>query len=99
MPLTIVRPSIIGATCSEPLVGWTDNLNGPTGLMIAVSPCRTYSVKACICAQVGKGMLTNMRGDTTGKADIVPVDVVSNLMIAAAWNRATQKCVHEPTHR
>jgi fatty acyl-CoA reductase len=35
--LRIVRPSIIGATCAEPLIGWTDNLNGPTGIFAAVN--------------------------------------------------------------
>ena len=36
LPLVIVRPSIIGATWKEPMPGWTDNLNGPTGLFVAV---------------------------------------------------------------
>ena len=32
LPLIIVRPSIIGAMWQDPLPGWTDNVNGPTGL-------------------------------------------------------------------
>lgn len=75
IPVTIVRPSIIGATCAEPLVGWVDNLNGPTGMFAAV----------------GKGILTNMCGDESAKADIVPVDLVVNTLICAAWHRATNK--------
>ena len=31
LPLAIVRPSIVVAAASEPIKGWIDNLNGPTG--------------------------------------------------------------------
>jgi len=31
IPLAIVRPSIVTAAAKEPLPGWIDNLNGPTG--------------------------------------------------------------------
>jgi len=37
LPLTIVRPSIVGASWKEPFPGWIDNYNGPSGLYIAVS--------------------------------------------------------------
>jgi len=72
LPVTIVRPSIIGATWREPLPGWVDNLNGPTGLFAAV----------------GKGILRSMCGNLNAVADIVPVDIVSNLLIVAGWHRA-----------
>jgi alcohol-forming fatty acyl-CoA reductase len=36
LPLIIVRPSIIGAIWKEPLPGWTDNINGPTGIFAGV---------------------------------------------------------------
>lgn len=36
LPLIIVRPSIVGSIWREPLPGWTDNVNGPTGLFAAV---------------------------------------------------------------
>uniref|UniRef100_A0AC35GLT0 Fatty acyl-CoA reductase n=1 Tax=Panagrolaimus sp. PS1159 TaxID=55785 RepID=A0AC35GLT0_9BILA len=35
LPVIIIRPSIIGAMWREPLPGWTDNLNGPTGIFTA----------------------------------------------------------------
>ncbi|GFO50602.1 fatty acyl-coa reductase [Plakobranchus ocellatus] len=35
LPVAIVRPSIVGASWSEPVPGWVDNLNGPTGLLVA----------------------------------------------------------------
>uniref|UniRef100_A0A9J2P8L0 Fatty acyl-CoA reductase n=1 Tax=Ascaris lumbricoides TaxID=6252 RepID=A0A9J2P8L0_ASCLU len=75
LPLIIVRPSIIGAMWREPLPGWTDNINGPTGIFAAC----------------GKGLLTNMCGNVHCKADIVPVDVVSNMLIVAAAYRATSR--------
>ena len=31
IPLAIVRPSIVTAAFKEPIPGWVDNLNGPTG--------------------------------------------------------------------
>ncbi|VDM11652.1 unnamed protein product [Wuchereria bancrofti] len=71
LPVIIVRPSIIGAMWRDPLPGWTDNYNGPTGIFAAC----------------GKGVLTNMCGSSSAKADIIPVDIVSNLMIVAAAHR------------
>jgi len=72
LPIIVIRPSIIGAMWREPLPGWTDNVNGPTGIF----------------AGVGKGVLTNMCGSTKSKADIIPVDIVSNMMIVASAHRA-----------
>jgi nucleoside-diphosphate-sugar epimerase len=31
IPLAIVRPTIVTAALREPIPGWVDNLNGPTG--------------------------------------------------------------------
>ena len=31
IPMAIVRPSIVTAALQEPMPGWVDNLNGPTG--------------------------------------------------------------------
>ncbi|WKY16342.1 hypothetical protein Q1695_001201 [Nippostrongylus brasiliensis] len=73
LPVIIIRPSIVGAMWKDPLPGWTDNINGPTGIFAAV----------------GKGVLTNMCGSTTSKADIIPVDIVANMIIVAAAHRAT----------
>lgn len=32
IPLAIVRPTIVTAAMKEPIPGWVDNLNGPTGI-------------------------------------------------------------------
>ena len=75
LPVAIVRPSIVLCSLNEPNPGWVDNWNGPTGLVSAV----------------GKGIFRTMMGNTQITADVVPVDVVINLMIAAAWRTATTK--------
>uniref|UniRef100_A0A0N5B4U2 Fatty acyl-CoA reductase n=1 Tax=Strongyloides papillosus TaxID=174720 RepID=A0A0N5B4U2_STREA len=71
LPAIIVRPSIIGACWKEPNPGWIDNYNGATGILFAV----------------GKGAIRVMPGDISCKADIIPVDIVSNMMIVCAHYR------------
>uniref|UniRef100_A0A1I7XBU8 Fatty acyl-CoA reductase n=1 Tax=Heterorhabditis bacteriophora TaxID=37862 RepID=A0A1I7XBU8_HETBA len=73
LPVVVIRPSIVGAMWGAPLPGWTDNINGPTGIFAAV----------------GKGVLTNMCGSVVSKADIIPVDIVANMIIVGAAHRAT----------
>ncbi len=34
LPLAIVRPSIVVAAWKDPVPGWVDNFNGPTGILI-----------------------------------------------------------------
>lgn len=74
LPVAIVRPSIVTAAWREPLRGWVDNLNGPTGLVVAV----------------GKGVMRTMLYDGNAIADLIPVDTVINLMITAAWSTGTR---------
>lgn len=73
IPVIIIRPSIVGAMWQGPVPGWTDNINGPTGIFTAV----------------GRGVLTNMCGSSESKADIIPVDIVANMIITAASYRAS----------
>lgn len=65
----IIRPSIVGASWQEPFPGWIDNFNGPSGVFIAA----------------GKGILRTMRASNDAVADLIPVDVVINLTLAAGW--------------
>lgn len=74
LPVAIVRPSIVVASWREPLPGWIDNLNGPTGLILAI----------------GKGLLRTLHVHTHCKADIVPVDITVNTMIASSYFAAKQ---------
>ncbi|XP_046651701.1 putative fatty acyl-CoA reductase CG5065 isoform X2 [Daphnia pulicaria] len=73
LPLAIVRPSMVTAAVQEPLPGWIDNFNGPSGTLAGTS----------------KGLIQIVRVDPELIADIIPVDFPINLMIAAAWDEAT----------
>lgn len=75
LPVAIVRPSIVSAAWKEPFPGWIDNLNGPAGIIVAG----------------GKGVLRTMLTHGEVAADIIPVDVVINLMISVAWYTATHR--------
>lgn len=72
LPLAIIRPSIVGSSWREPVPGWIDNYNGPSGLIVATS----------------KGLLRTMLGSSNAIADICPVDICVNMMIAIAWHTA-----------
>ncbi|KAK0166940.1 hypothetical protein PV327_004406 [Microctonus hyperodae] len=75
LPVAIVRPSIVLSSLREPVAGWVDNLNGPNGIIAAA----------------GKGFFRTMLCQEDAVADFVPVDVVINLMICAAWKTATHR--------
>lgn len=65
------------SSCREPVAGWVDNWNGPTGIIAAA----------------GKGFFRTMLCHENKIADLVPVDVVINLMICAAWRTATVRYI------
>lgn len=67
------RPAIVTSSVREPEVGWIDNLYGPTGVV----------------AGVGTGVLRTMHCDRDVIANIVPVDMTVNALIASAWDVAT----------
>lgn len=70
LPVGIMRPSIVVPIWKEPLPGWTDNINGPTGLLIGA----------------GKGVIRSMYCDSDSYADFLPVDIAVNAMMVATWN-------------
>ena len=39
LPVAILRPSIVVASWKEPIPGWVDNLNGPTGITDVINFC------------------------------------------------------------
>ncbi|KAB0791638.1 hypothetical protein PPYR_03438 [Photinus pyralis] len=65
LPVIISRPSIVIPVWQEPVPGWTDNINGPTGLLVAA----------------GKGVLRTMYCDSQGYADFIPVDIAVNALL------------------
>ena len=50
----------------------------------------TISYVIC-CLQIGKGILRTMHGNTDATCDIIPVDLATNLIIAAAWSLAIER--------
>ncbi|CAH0602077.1 unnamed protein product [Chrysodeixis includens] len=73
MPGMVLRPSIVIPIWQEPLPGWTDNINGPTGLLIGA----------------GKGVIRSMYCKSNSYADYLPVDVFINGIMIAAWSYIT----------
>lgn len=70
IPTLIVRPSIIIPILYEPVPGWTDNIHGPTGLLLAG----------------GSGVLRVMHCDKEANADFVPVDLLANALCISTFN-------------
>lgn len=70
LPVIILRPSIVIPIRYEPIPGWTDNINGPTGLLIGA----------------GKGVIRSMHCNSNGYGDYVPVDLAVNGVFIASWN-------------
>lgn len=63
----------VTAAMHEPVPGWVDNLNGPTGIFVAA----------------GKGVLRTMLCDIKNKAETIPVDKAINTIIAISHKVAT----------
>lgn len=72
LPMAIFRPGIVVSTWKEPLKGWIDNVYGPNG----------------ICAGALMGILGSLWCDENISANIVPVDMTINALLAVAWNTA-----------
>ncbi|KAJ0182959.1 hypothetical protein K1T71_000935 [Dendrolimus kikuchii] len=68
MPLGIFRPAIVTSTAKEPVKCWLDNMYGPTGVAVGSAT----------------GILRTIQCDESVTADIVPVDLVVNCLMAAA---------------
>lgn len=72
LPIGMFRPAIVTSSVREPVTGWIDNLYGPTGVV----------------AGVATGLLRTMHCDKDIIANIVPVDMTVNALIASAWDVA-----------
>ncbi|XP_055699174.1 putative fatty acyl-CoA reductase CG5065 [Phlebotomus papatasi] len=69
IPVCIVRPSIVTGSIKEPFPGWVDNVYGITGIMM----------------EIGRGTISSIMCDQKCIMDLIPVDIVSNTLITAAW--------------
>lgn len=72
--VAIVRPSIVGGAWREPERGFVDNFNGPTGAVLSLH----------------SGALQAMPGDGNLVTDMVPIDMVINMIICTGWFLATK---------
>jgi alcohol-forming fatty acyl-CoA reductase len=94
LPIVIVRPSIVTPAWKEPLPGWTDNVNGPSGRFKS----RRFSIsessnelRAGGVAGALAGVIRVIKLNPASVADIVPLDYPINMIIAAAWHKAMHK--------
>ncbi|XP_035773855.1 putative fatty acyl-CoA reductase CG5065 isoform X2 [Anopheles albimanus] len=71
LPIAIARPSIVTAAMREPLPGWGEGTNGPTGLLIGA----------------GRGVIRSMHCKPSYLADLMPVDLTMNGIIAIGKER------------
>ncbi|KAJ9586756.1 hypothetical protein L9F63_019655, partial [Diploptera punctata] len=74
LPVAIVRPAIVIGTAREPFAGWINNVYGPTGVVVGA----------------GIGLLRTMHCDRRVLAEVVPADMVTNMMLVTAWDLANQ---------
>lgn len=69
-------------TYLEPVPGWINNFYGPTGIVVAVA----------------LGVLRTLHCVGETKAQIVPVDMCVNSILAGAWDVATNKYDSPPVY-
>ncbi|KAF4518580.1 hypothetical protein B566_EDAN012407 [Ephemera danica] len=72
VPVVIFRPSIVISCSQEPLPGWNDNLNGPSGIVVGSS----------------MGIIRVTNCDVRMRSDFVPADLAINAIISSAWDAA-----------
>lgn len=65
------------SSLQAPFPGWIENLNGPSGVMVGA----------------GKGLLHVLHCAGDKRADMIPVDIAIDTLIAAAWDVAVDEGV------
>nr|XP_012134572.1 PREDICTED: putative fatty acyl-CoA reductase CG5065 [Megachile rotundata]XP_012134573.1 PREDICTED: putative fatty acyl-CoA reductase CG5065 [Megachile rotundata]XP_012134574.1 PREDICTED: putative fatty acyl-CoA reductase CG5065 [Megachile rotundata] len=75
LPMAIVRPSIIGSADKEPTPGWVDGVFGITAMVL----------------KVGTGNVTSLLCNPKLRVDLIPVDIVVDTLICAAWHSSMQQ--------
>jgi len=72
LPVSVVRPAIIGSTWREPFPDWIDNNSGIVPIVRAS----------------GRGNLRVLKGNPKSTAEIIPADSVVNTLLAVAWYKS-----------
>lgn len=75
LPATILRPSMITGAWNEPVPGWTISKNGPQGFLMGAS----------------KGVVRRLPIAQDLIYDYIPVDIVANTILVAAYNVGREK--------
>ncbi|KAL1455936.1 hypothetical protein WDU94_000701 [Cyamophila willieti] len=75
LPVIVVRPSIVVSTYQDPLKNWINNVYGATGVLFGAS----------------MGFLHVFFADPNAKADLMPVDLVGNAILASMWEVAERR--------
>ncbi|CAD6208193.1 GSCOCG00010446001-RA-CDS [Cotesia congregata] len=80
LPCVIARPSIVTPSWEEPVPGWVDSLNGPVGIIVGA----------------GKGVIRSVHCNGHYHAQLIPVDLAINALIAISQTIGTteQSMVH-----
>ncbi|XP_069691365.1 fatty acyl-CoA reductase wat-like [Periplaneta americana] len=74
LPVGVFRPAIGVGTYKEPIPGWIDNFNGPTAAVVGAFV----------------GILRTFYANESKKANVIPVDMSINALIASAWDIANR---------
>jgi alcohol-forming fatty acyl-CoA reductase len=82
LPITIFRPAIVIPTSREPMVGWIDNMYGPSGIVLGVAA----------------GLLRVMYIDSNQRAELVPVDYCVNSLLQGAYDVAKNSYEEPPVY-
>ncbi|XP_042896067.1 fatty acyl-CoA reductase 1 isoform X2 [Parasteatoda tepidariorum] len=75
LPVIIIRPSVIATIWKSPLQGYVEEGSGVVDLPLGI----------------GKGFIRVLVADMNSRFDLVPVDIVANVHVAAAWSVATER--------
>ncbi|XP_062562566.1 fatty acyl-CoA reductase wat-like [Armigeres subalbatus] len=75
LPIGIFRPPIVTSTYQEPITGWINNFNGPSGLVVMLS----------------EGLYSAAFLDTRKRPFIVPVDYCVNALLMCAIDIVEQR--------
>ncbi|XP_034487080.1 fatty acyl-CoA reductase wat-like [Drosophila innubila] len=79
LPACVFRPGMIVAAFKEPIIGWTNNLNGPISILFG------YIAGVLRVAHLDKNVI----------AHIVPVDYCANMVLSIAWKTAVENVHHK----
>jgi alcohol-forming fatty acyl-CoA reductase len=82
LPITIFRPAIVIPTSREPIVGWIDNMYGPSGIVLGVAA----------------GLLRVMLIDSNQRTELVPVDYCVNSLLQSAYDVAKNSYEEPPVY-